>query len=348
MNSEFHYYTVAFLAVKAGLNSQTAEEIAYSSQFVDNNLTPWKITGLGEPLFTQATQNYNVIDPSVLNEILIPFHFLPVGPGEQLSVRKDGKTNPWDVRPNSPLAKALLVDAFRENDPLGIGIALHAYADTWAHQNFIAPIDDWNRLYLPQVGSALADSNIVNSNFVNSFIPPGGHAQALKAPDEWLSVWEDPRLLSPKVNNVDRFIEASRKVFRYLCVWTGKDFQAEESAVLDELNQMIQLRRGRPSEERLREFILGGITPYNKSAWLEEAVEPNSYLPSLEVPFWSTLDKVATKLQEHTGVGVLGPREARAKPNFTSSRFYRWQQAAQAHRKRAHQRLDQMFPHWRS
>ena len=329
MNSEFHYYTVAFLAVKAGLNSLTAEEIAYASQYVDHNVSAWKITGLSQPVVTQPTQNYNVIDRSVLNEILIPFHFLPVGPGPQISVRRDGKTNPWDVRPNNALAKALLVDAFRENDPLQIGIALHAYADTWAHQNFIAPLDDWNRL---------SDQLL---------IPPGGHAQALKKPDEWLSVWEDPRLVEPTVVNFDRFYDAARKVFRYLCVWTGTDFHEKETHVLTELGQMLRKGEGRPADQRMLDFILTGLAPYNKTDWLEEAIDPAPTLPTFEVPFWSTVNKVATKLQNQTGLS-LGPREARAKPNFSTSRFYRWQKAAQAHRERAHQRLDQMFPLWRS
>ena len=329
MNSEFHYYTVAFLAVKAGLNSLTAEEIAYASQYVDHNVSAWKITGRGQHLVTQPTQNYNVIDRSVLNEILIPFHFLPVGPGPQISVRRDGKTNPWDVRPNSPLAKALLIDAFHEDDPLQIGIALHAYADTWAHQNFIAPLDDWNRL---------SDQIL---------IPPGGHAQALKKPDEWMSVWEDARLVKPTIVNFDRFHEAARKVFRYLCVWTGTDFRTKEVSVMTELSDMLRQGSGRPPEQRMLDFILTGIAPYNKAEWLEEAIIPAPTLPAFEVPFWSAVNKVATKLQNQTGL-ALGPREAQAKPNFSTSRFYRWQKAAQAHRERAHLRLDQMFPLWRS
>ena len=43
MNVEFHYYLTKYIALEAGFDSDEAEIIAYSSQFVDDNKTRFKI-----------------------------------------------------------------------------------------------------------------------------------------------------------------------------------------------------------------------------------------------------------------------------------------------------------------
>jgi hypothetical protein len=177
MNLEFHYYITGWLARRAGFSADDAETIAYSCQYVDNAILGYLVHAPRGDYKTIITQNYEFWDEEISGQIFMPFHFIPAaafGPSPQ---RKDLGTNPYDVRPNSPLAKAILIDALNSRDLFRVGIALHAYADTWAHQNFSSKREPWNEL---------DDSAI---------IPPMGHAQALQDPDELSQTWEDSRLL---------------------------------------------------------------------------------------------------------------------------------------------------------
>ncbi|MCP3926762.1 MAG: hypothetical protein GY714_29735, partial [Desulfobacterales bacterium] len=77
MNIEFHYYTIYYLAKEAGFNHSDSKIIAYSSQFVDNNLIAYSIKTQKEIYKTKASQNYGFWDNSFPEEAYIPFHFFP-------------------------------------------------------------------------------------------------------------------------------------------------------------------------------------------------------------------------------------------------------------------------------
>jgi hypothetical protein len=331
VNSEFHYYTLAFLAVKAGFRPQEAQVLAWSSQYVDHNQASWKIHGTGFILTTKPTQNYQFWKPDVVQEILIPFHFIPVGPSASFSGRLDQRINFWDVQPNSSVAKRLLFEALSTKNLFQIGIAFHAWSDTWAHQNFSALFEDWNRMD------------------ARTLIPPVGHAQAGTAPDEWLGEWTDPRLKDSYVVNKLRFLECAHKTYRYLCLFQGKDFKVSENEVLDELSQIIEKGRGRAKEnERVLDFILAtDIPPYDRGQWLGEACEkPENTLPDFDFSLWEKMKRSAATLRERSGLGP--PLSVRAKPGFQNSSFYRWIKAAEEHRKSAQRLLNELFPSWKS
>ncbi len=189
MNSEFHYYTTWFLAVKAGFSSSDAQRLSWACQYTDHHHRALAITTASGPVLSLPTQNYSFWDEDVIDQAYVPFHFFPAGT-VTVSTRKDGARNPWEVRPNSPGVKQLLVAALKTRDLERIGIALHTFADSWAHQNFTARVDEFNRL----------DST--------SPVPLPGHMQAGWQPDEWLTVWDDPRLREPRVVNRERFLHA--------------------------------------------------------------------------------------------------------------------------------------------
>ena len=329
MNSEFHYYTLAFLAVKAGFRPQEVQELAWSSQYVDHNQASWKIHGPSFVLTTQPTQNYQFWKPEVVQEILIPFHFIPVGPSVSYSVRLDQRINFWDVQPNSPVSKRLLLEALATKNLFRIGIAFHTWSDTWAHQNFSALLENWNR----------TDSR--------TLIPPVGHAQAGTVPDEWLGEWTDPRIKDSNVINKMRFLECAQKSYRYLCLFQGKDFKASEKDVMDELSEIVEKGRGRTKEnERMLDFILAAdIVPYDRSEWFEEACEkPENLLPDFDSSLWEKMKHTASSLRERSGFGP--PISVRAKPGFQNSPFYSWIKAAEEHRKSARMVLSELFPSW--
>jgi len=318
MNVEFHYYSTAFLAVKAGFPLKEATTLAYAGQYIDHHHRTFEISTPHRTILSLPTQNFSFWDQATVDNILTPFHFFPAGPGYP-SVRVDGGRSVWDVRPNSPGAKALLVEALKTRNLHRIGLALHTFSDTWAHQNFTARDEDWNRLD------------------PSRRLPAPGHAQAGFSPDLWLADWDDPRLLNPRVINRHRFSDCARKVYRYLCTYRGKDFRQDEDAVGDQLMGLIEAGRDRDQlEDRILEFVLElNLEPYDKTLWLAQALEPPEETPS----GWPLLDrwkKVGEEILDRTGFSR--PQKFLAKPGFDESDFAAWIKAAEEHRNLA-QRL---------
>jgi len=316
MNVEFHYYSTAFLAVKAGFSLEDATTLAYAGQYVDHHQRAYHIHAPRGTVYSPPTQDFSFWDQTTVDQVLAPFHFLPAGRDQEASVRRDGAVSVWDVRPHSGPAKRLLVEALKTRNLYRIGLALHTFSDTWAHQNFTARNEEWNRLD------------------PSNRLPSPGHAQAGFAPDLWLEVWDDPRLTEPRVTNLVRFADCARKVYRYLCTFRGKDFRADEDAVADRLKALVLAGTGRDSvDDRAVEFVLElNLEPYDRTRWLDEALENPDDGPSA----WPLLDQVKKAGEEVLNrTGLSRPRRLRAKPGFEDRPLARWIAAAEEHRRRA-------------
>jgi hypothetical protein len=132
MEKDFHYYLVYALAKIT--RTRNPEEIAYSSQFVDDNnegqfsvdgeqiLFPEKIKADGGYYYPMMTQSLSPksLDPYVQKYVYVPFHFLP---GDNDVEIKD-KKNPLSATPNSGNAKAILSGALESENPYLIGISV--------------------------------------------------------------------------------------------------------------------------------------------------------------------------------------------------------------------------------
>ena len=316
MNVEFHYYSTAFLAVKAGFSLGDATTLAYAGQYVDHHHRRYEIATSRGTVHSGPTQNFSFWDPDTVSQVLAPFHFLPGGRDEAgvpvPSARMDGGWSEWDVRPNSPSAKKLLVTALGTRNLYRVGLALHTFSDTWAHQNFTARNEVWNRLE------------------PNNRLPSPGHAHAGWSPDLWLADWNDPRLKHPAVSNFPRFAACARKVYRYLCTFQGKDFKADEDAVADELASLVEAGRGREAlEDRVIEFVLAlNLEPYDKTRWLVQALEPPEEGSGTVIDRWK---RAGEEILDKAGFGR--PQKVRARPGFDATPLAAWVKAAEEHRK---------------
>lgn len=316
MNIEFHYYTVHYLARMGGFTAEEAGIIAYASQFVDSNIIGYHIDTGTEVYETQITQNYGFWNNDALKNINVPFHFIPgEGVRKEYLSRRDGRQHPLITRANSPCAKQLLIDALGSKNLYRIGIAVHSFADTWAHQHFLGIRSELN---------ALSDTGI---------IPPIGHAQALTHPDFSDMVWSDPRLRQPRIVNLDRFLGAAQKIYRYFRIYHGQDF-SDEQLVIDELKRKYTGARTRSLDERLLDFIIeDDMEKYSRTRWLEEC------LGRLEDPGDESLFKGYNKvlwLKDEVlyGNALVQRKAKKASPGFYESHLYKWMEAAKAHRER--------------
>jgi hypothetical protein len=260
MNIEFHYYSLYYLCVSAGFSESDAETIALSSQLVDESISPREVFLNGRRLFTEVTQNYVFWDEDVGAQIYRPFHFIPGDPEEAATKRIDEKASPYVVTADSPLSRDILITALRTQNLFRIGIALHSYADTWAHQNYSGK------------------SEKLNSLDPSSIIPSVGHLQALKRPDIPGGRWTDTRL-KPEfagVVNAERFAIAAKMVYRFLSTYNKRGFIDEDSVVgkLETIWKSSGVFRGSDSEGRAADYIIELDVPaFGKRSWLSRAME---------------------------------------------------------------------------
>lgn len=315
MNAEFHYYAVYALALEAGLPVDTARRLAQSSQYVDSALSGARIEAGSFALDLAVTQNYVFWDRATSALVYLPFHFLPGDPKEAAAKRADGRAHPLAVTPNGKTAKELLIGAFRDKNPWLMGIAMHAFADTWAHQNFTGTDDEYNQLADAPAG-----------------LPPVAHLQALSHPDEPDRVWTDSRLVPEhgSVNNRARFLAAAGKLYRYLCVFSGKTF-ADQELVLDGL---AAIWASSSRQSRLADYTIRyGIEPWEAGLYRTQAGLP-AEMPALSAV--RHFDKLVWARAE-LAKALRGGQEASYAlgPSFAHSELYHWNEAALEFRRRA-------------
>jgi len=298
MNIEFHYYAVYVLALEAGFDESTAFLIANSSQEVDASTMPAAFDAPRGPVDVAVTQNYLFWDDAVKRDIYLPFHFVPGDPDASAKARADGGRNPYTVTPNSDNAKELLVAAFRDKDPYLMGIAAHAFADTWAHQNFCGLLDA---------------SNDIGASSPAAGLPPAGHR-----PDSRLVV------------NRDRFSAAAVKLFRYFRVFLGRPFGDDELVVA----RLAAIWAKPSKDERLADYVIcWNVRPYEPRLWRRDAGVPEDRSMFAGVRHY---DKLAwAKSQLSKAGGSRAATVVQADSSFYATDLYRWHEAATEHRRRA-------------
>jgi len=190
MNIDFHYTRMAKIAAAAGMPESDIRRFAYACQYTDDNDQLFSVKRHDGSFFrNRISQTLSVFSVGDTRAAVYPlFHFLPGDAGSE-SPRKDGKTHPLCVTPGSSLCGRVMDEALRTGDIYRIGIAAHACADSWAHQNFVGAWHGFN-------------------STGNTWRPNIGHADVYGMPDMRGLVWDDPRLADPACDNVERFAAA--------------------------------------------------------------------------------------------------------------------------------------------
>jgi hypothetical protein len=233
MLKDFHYYCIGVLARAAGLSSEDALTIAYASQYVDDStegeLIPIQTEGENlrfDPVRTcySGMELVESLKWSAQKRVWVPFHFIPPRP-----------FNPENIEPfsfvtesRSAFARLLLDQAAEE--PLEnhkrrlcrIGVALHTYADTWAHQDFTGRKhpgeNDVEAIYVYN----RADNeweHLVIENLLFDVLPQIGHAEAGPFPDLAFQKWKctiKPSGEEIERDNVEVFLEAAQDIYNWL------------------------------------------------------------------------------------------------------------------------------------
>jgi len=320
MDIEFHYYITFILCRKAGYSRDEAHTIAYSSQYTDDNKNHYYVNYPdGGHFLNEISQTMDITKPSPKRQKIYPlFHFVPGGTEAEETCCIDCDQKKCFVTiPNSENANMLLKVALNSDDLYRVGIAVHAFADTWSHQNFLGMKHDANGRNLLKI------------------IPNIGHADFHHEPDKIHNQWKDLRLGDEAsiVNNDDRFMEAAKHIFIHL--FRSKNPGADDNRAASkfiELNLEKQLRDamdesywiGSDSEARITAYqkiceeLSSDEYQYDSNKWRHAAVKKRELELDHFDKYW-------------------------AKENFLESDWYRFQKAVNAHREDALDRFHHLY-----
>ncbi len=323
MDIEFHYWVTGLVARMAGFREEEARTIAYASQFTDDNDRELEIEdrSTGETYRNYISQTLDITKPMERRLHIYPvFHFVPGDYEAESARRNDGKMHLLNTTPGSELAEELLKAAFQDPEETRlyrIGIASHAFADTWAHQNFVGFKDSFNGEFLD------------NSNFSI------GHAIFMHNPDMVGHCWEDPRLVVSHVDNNQRFRTAACALLMLYSEYlkkTPEDTRSEISALDTILKNWWGVARKQsshtyemqhPGRVELYKKEIPWLPDYDEMTWLKDSVDievrglPDSYKEGLRNFFTLLPDRYYWK----------GPKE--------ETTWYRFQEAVKAHQRLA-------------
>ncbi len=322
MDIEYHYYMTFIVALRAGFKKDEAYKIAYSSQYTDDNDTPYKINeGRADAYENYISQTMDITKPQEERLRIYPlFHFMP-GTHDEIwkssPDRKDGKFHLLNTIPNNQNAVSLLNDALKSKNYYRIGIAIHMFADTFAHQNFVGFKDEFNAM----------------EGFFQGLLPNIGHADAKHDPDIPNLLWKDTRLTSKKSarNNKEIFLSATGCIFDQYCNLTkpAKPAAAREKLLADIGNAIgkgaeADTNKMRSQRHNSYKYLLGdNFIEYNEDAWFNEAVRYESDATTIGTSNVKTLYFL--------------------KDGFRNSNWYFFQEAVKEHQSKAVEILKPTF-----
>lgn len=188
MQKDVHFYLTYALAKKAGGSDNIAEKIAWADQYTDDLNEPDE-HGIQTQTKIDPDANWN--DRQIQLTVIIPFHFIP----------GNDSTHPWKTMPNSANSRKLVRKALKTGDPFRLGIALHAFQDTFSHQGFSGWREGLNSCF-PWY-------------YMMSALPNVGHAEMRVIPDIVNQVWTDPRS-NKKIDNKTRVLSAAKHTYTFL------------------------------------------------------------------------------------------------------------------------------------
>lgn len=305
MNINFHYYAVKAIALSAGFSAEDAQKIAEYSQFVDDYTMRGSITisNPGTPGYTAAhnldlirgTAERPVIDSvqtgfagldymrmlttKFQNKTVVPFHFIPP---RQLNEHNDNITTvPACLNDGSVISTALehIMKQCHGNqcnlrNQIQLGVLLHVFADTYAHQRFNG---HWDGMFESRANCYTVQRVLKNKEYgtpdpedrenitgeYNSVwyqaLPAIGHGTVGHAPDD-TDITITLRLCNDNPqdytrNNTDVFAEASKEIYKYLFQYRTGVLPAEENwaALKNRLLKGFLVKNGTNPTEEMRE-----------------------------------------------------------------------------------------------
>ena len=204
MQIDFHHATTYVAARLAGFDAKRADIIAYAAQYVDDATSAGTVRFTNKIMYQRISPAHKMIDTRNTRDInnhqvWMPFHFLPGNDGLPAGRNPAGKVvNRMICTADSPIARDMVKQAIIERDkPYGLqrlGVTMHVYTDTWAHQGFAGLLDSVNDVdNVKETGNSgvfKAGLGRFLRDFLDDAIPPLGHGRATIFPDMPFLQWQ--------------------------------------------------------------------------------------------------------------------------------------------------------------
>lgn len=248
MQIDFHHATTYVVARDAGFSHGEADIIAYAAQYVDDATSSGTVRFDNCAVYNRISSAHRMLDPRNTEELAnhlvwMSFHFLPGNGGLSAGQNPDGSfIDKIICTPNSPAAQEMVRDAILEkNRPYGLhrlGVTLHVYADTWAHQGFAGVLHHVNEV---ENAKETSKSGIfkktlggILSGLLDDAIPPLGHGRALAFPDMPFLQWQyrNGRGKLVKRDNPTDFLAAAEQ----MCIAMRRYILGNPTATVSGLN----------------------------------------------------------------------------------------------------------------
>ncbi len=336
MQIDFHHTVTYVLARLAGFDKARANIIAYAAQYVDDATSTGTVYFDNKALYHRTSSAHKMLDPRNVEELAnhrvwLPFHFLPGNGGKPAGRNPSGQfINKIVCRPDSHVARQMVADTIvNRQRPYGLhrlGVTMHVYADTWAHQGFAGVLHPINEVEHARetTSSGVFDNPLkdILRDLLDDAVPPLGHGRANVFPDMPFLSWEYKNGHGTLIqrNNTNAFMVAARQMHRAMQRFlagdpaaTVDDLPPQDNRQIRTLFESLQMEDGEERHKhwlqaiRQGAFSFGGETvtykPRGKNSWKAKALG------------------VSHDLRVHT-----------YKPRFLSSNWKLFHDAVMAHR----------------
>ncbi|HSQ41403.1 MAG TPA: DUF6765 family protein [Fibrobacteraceae bacterium] len=255
MQIDFHHAVTYVVSRLAGFTSEEASVIATAAQYVDDATHSGVIHFDNRAMYHRISSAHKTYDPDNLNNddntlVWLPFHFLPGNGGETKGKDPNGSfIEKLICRPDSPIARDMLSAAFDDKNKdralHRLGVAMHVFADTWAHQGFAGVLHNVNDV---DNVKELNVKSIFNSGIagflkekVSDAVPAIGHGRAFSLPDYPFLEWSytNYKNATIKRSNTIFFMDAVKRMHEEL--WRFKNPVGDYSPIAP--NALDQIRK---------------------------------------------------------------------------------------------------------
>lgn len=266
------HHTMTYIAARlAGYAHRDASIIAYSAQYVDDATNSGVIHFNNGAMYSRISSAHRMLDYRNSDELAnhrvwIPFHFLPGNGGMPAGDNPDGSfIRKLVCLPDSHVARDMLKVCVKDRDkPYALhrlGITMHVYSDTWAHQGFAGVNHEINEVKDLKSNNKTLDKKYFTKilNFFLSKTFPLGHGAALSHPDHPFLIWDYTNGLGEKVerNNPEIFMDAVDKMCRAMQCFRKNDLSMDLESMpgiqdkdARKIMSLIKSIKGKNGEER--------------------------------------------------------------------------------------------------
>ena len=291
MNIDFHYGVIYLTSRLAGMNQAQAQIVAHACQYVDDATTPGILEFEGGETYDRFASAHRLFDyKNALNMenrvVWAPFHFLPGGQGGSLEEKSI-------CRPDSEIAKAMVrrsIEGNQANNSLHrLGVTLHVYVDTWAHQGFSGTVSKYNTVktlagddhdhdtWINKLKGFLVEAGENVEALTLDAISGLGHGAALHFPDMPWAKWKYTNGHDHKIerNNLPDFVQAADMACKAIQGFLNSNSQYEtEPGLGKEAKQAIEnlLSSNRDHDETRRLEYLSRSIAEGKIPGIKEEI----------------------------------------------------------------------------